>query len=85
VTGCDAFAEDNWKKIRIGDLVLRVVKPCSRCVIPNIDTETGERGNEPVKMLLTFRKHENKIYFGQNIIADSSGFLSVGDLLEILE
>ncbi|MFV1983813.1 MAG: MOSC domain-containing protein, partial [Thiohalomonadales bacterium] len=40
VTGCDAFAEDNWKKIRIGDLVLRVVKPCSRCVIPNINTET---------------------------------------------
>ncbi len=84
VTGCDAFDEDTWKLIRIGDLTLRVVKPCSRCVIPSIDTATGEKGPEPTATLLTFRKQDNKIYFGQNLIANSQGSLAVGDSVEIL-
>jgi uncharacterized protein YcbX len=85
VVGCEPFAEDNWKLLRIGELELRVVKPCSRCVIPSIDTDTGERGSEPIKTLQTFRKKDNKIFFGQNIIANNTGYLSVGDTVEIIE
>ncbi len=85
VSGCQAFAEDSWKLLRIGEMLLRVVKPCSRCVIPNIDTNTGERGVEPTKTLLTFRKRDNKIYFGQNVIANSPGYFAVGDVVEVLE
>lgn len=85
VCGCNAFEEDNWKQLRIGDLLLRVVKPCSRCVIPSINTDTGERGSEPTKTLLTFRKRDSKIFFGQNVIANSPGHISVGDLVEILD
>ncbi|MFV2059937.1 MAG: MOSC domain-containing protein [Gammaproteobacteria bacterium] len=84
VTGCNPFDEDNWKMLRIGELLLRVVKPCSRCVIPSIDTETGERGNEPTKTLLTFRKHNTKIFFGQNVIASNPGNIAVGDTVEII-
>ncbi|MCL7707815.1 MOSC domain-containing protein, partial [Enterobacter kobei] len=32
VTGVEAWAEDTWKVIRIGDVVFDVAKPCSRCV-----------------------------------------------------
>lgn len=85
VNGCNAFDEDNWKRLRVGDLIFRVVKPCSRCVIPSIDTDTGERGSEPTKTLVSYRKKDNKIFFGQNIIADTPGFISVGDLVEIIE
>ena len=85
VTGCEAFAEDSWKKIQIGDIVLRVVKPCKRCVIPTIDPDSGIKGDEPLKTLLTYRKQDNKILFGQNVIAERTGEFEVGMPVTILE
>ena len=85
VSGCDAFAEDNWKIIRIGEITFRIVKPCSRCVIPNIDIETAERGNEPARTLASYRRRDNRIYFGQNAIAENPGKLTIGMPVEIIE
>lgn len=90
VSGCDAFAEDSWSKIQIGETVLRVVKPCSRCVIPSIDPDSGIRGEEPTRTLKTFRRgacgrNDNKLYFGQNVIAESTGKFEVGMPVTILE
>ncbi len=85
VKGCEAFAEDKWKKIQIGDIILRVVKPCKRCVIPTIDPDTGIKGDEPLKTLRTYRKQDKKILFGQNVIAESMGEFEVGMAVKILE
>ena len=85
VQGCDAFAEDGWKRIRIGDNNFRVVKPCSRCVIPSINLETAEREPEPIKTLLAYRKRDNKIFFGQNVIAENNGLIEVGMQVEVIE
>lgn len=85
VNGCGAFAEDKWRRLRIGDVTYRVAKPCSRCVIPSIDIQTAERGAEPTRTLLAYRKRDNKIYFGQNVIADGMGEIQVGMPVEILE
>lgn len=101
VRGSEAFAEDKWKRIRIGDAVFRVAKPCARCVITTIDQERGERsGNEPLRTFAEFRKAEqvhpatyqdfglarNDILFGQNLIPEDPGIrLSVGDEVEVLE
>ena len=85
VSGCEAFAEDGWKQIRVGDLVLRVVKSCSRCGIPCINTDTGERDAEPIKTLSEYRKNHNKIFFGQNVIANGESRLEVGMSVEVLE
>jgi len=85
VSGCAAFAEDNWRRIKIGDLTMRVVKPCSRCVIPTIDTRSAVKGVEPLRTLLTYRKRDNKIYFGQNIIAEGRGEIDVGMPVKVLE
>lgn len=84
VQGCDAFAEDRWKEIRIGGLRFRIVKPCSRCIIPGIDPATGERGLEPLRTLAGYRKREDKIYFGQNVIADGQGEVRVGMTVELM-
>ncbi|NOZ53701.1 MAG: MOSC domain-containing protein [Gammaproteobacteria bacterium] len=84
VRGCKPFAEDGWHRIRIGELTFRVVKPCSRCVIPNIDLHTAERGQEPTRTLISYRRRDGKIYFGQNVIADSQGDIAVGMTVEIL-
>lgn len=85
VNGCQPFAEDSWRKIRIGEIDYRVVKPCSRCVIPTINIETAEREKEPIKTLGSYRKRDNKIFFGQNVIADENGKIEVGMSVEILE
>jgi uncharacterized protein YcbX len=84
VSGCEAYAEDGWKRIRIGDIEFRVAKPCSRCVIPTIDFATGERGREPLQTLMTYRKRDNKVYFGQNLLHDAVGRLGVGMPVEVL-
>jgi hypothetical protein len=85
VDGCDAYAEDGWRRIRIGDIEFRVAKPCSRCVIPTIDPATGLRGKEPLRTLMGYRRRDNKVYFGQNLIHDGVGRLSIGMSLEVLE
>jgi uncharacterized protein YcbX len=85
VSGCSAFAEDGWKRIRIGELVFRVAKPCSRCVIPTIDFTTAERAREPLQTLMQYRRRDNKVYFGQNLLHEGGGALEVGLPVEILE
>lgn len=85
VEGCEAFAEDNWKEIRIGEITFRIVKPCSRCVIPSINVETGDKEEEPLKTLVAYRKKEGKIFFGQNVIANSTNNIEIGMPVEILK
>ncbi len=85
VEGCAAFAEDAWRRIRIGGLTFRVAKPCSRCTIPNVDLDTGERGREPMQTLTGYRRRDGKVYFGQNLIHDGTGEIAVGMPVELLE
>jgi uncharacterized protein YcbX len=85
VGGCEAFAEDRWRRIRIGDLVLDLVKPCSRCIIPTIDIATGERDAEPLRTLMTYRRHDNRILFGQNLVHRGTGLLRRGMSVEVIE
>jgi uncharacterized protein YcbX len=87
VTGSNAFAEDAWKKIHIGEAEFHVVKPCARCVITTIDQKTGEKsGAEPLKTLAQFRKKRGKVLFGQNLIAENAGArVRVGDLVTVAQ
>lgn len=92
VKDSEAFAEDTWKKIKIGDCVFHLVKPCARCVMTTIDQQTGiSDGKEPLKTLSTYRlvkskDGESKINFGQNLIAENFGVsVKIGDKVEILE
>ncbi len=85
VEGCAAYAEDDWRRIRIGELTLRVVKPCSRCKITTIDPYTAESGSEPLKTLSGYRRRGNQVFFGQNLLHDGPGELRLGMPLEVLE
>ncbi len=79
-------AEDDWKRIRIGAIDFDVVKPCARCVVPNVDFERGTRNpdGEPLRTLATYRRAPAGVLFGQNLIPRGSGVLSVGDAVEVL-
>lgn len=84
VKGCSAFAEDSWSEISIGRVRLRVVKPCSRCVITTTDQRTGVRDLEPLLTLATYRSVDRKVLFGQNLLPADIGTLHVGDELTII-
>lgn len=79
ISGCEAYAEDRWREIRIGAIDFRLPKPCSRCSIPAINPQTAEVGKEPLTTLNRLRKWQNKLYFGQNALHDNVGILKVGD------
>ena len=86
VDNCEAFAEDSWKKIQIGEVVFRVAKPCSRCIMTTVDTDTGKKsGKDPLATLAGYRRGEGGIIFGQNLIHDNTGVIRVGDSVTILE
>ena len=84
VSGCEPFAEDGWRRVRVGGLTFRVAKPCPRCKIVTVDQQTGDAGKEPLRTLASFRKGDNGVLFGQYLVGDSTGTLSVGDPVEVL-
>ena len=77
--------EDRWRRIRIGSVSFRVAKPCGRCIVTTTDQTTGERGRQPLRMLARHRRFGKSLVFGQNIIPDSPGLISVGDPMEVTE
>lgn len=85
VKGCEPYAEDRWRLIRIGKVVFHVVKSCSRCVLTTVNQDTGERGEEPLATLTTYRLQGNDVNFGQNLIAADTGTVNVGDAVEVIE
>ncbi len=85
VAGARAWAEDGWRRIRIGTVTFRVVKPCGRCVVTTIDQATGQRGRQPLKLLGRRRRFGQQLVFGQNMIPDAPGRIRVGDPVRVLE
>jgi uncharacterized protein YcbX len=81
VDGDVAWAEDTWDEFRLGQLHFQCLKPCSRCVVPSLDPETGARGDEPNECMSTWRTGDalgfvskssaenfsSAIFMGQNI------------------
>ena len=73
--GVEAFEEDFVDEIVFdadgGPVRIRLVKPCVRCGIPNVDPATGEPGVEPGRTLAAFRADAamgGGITFGMNAI-----------------
>lgn len=53
VKGTAAYEEDKWDWVKIGDVILRNIMPCTRCIFTTIDPETGTKHSkaEPLKTL----------------------------------
>ena len=83
-----AYWEDECRSIKIGEMELALVKPCSRCVIPSIHPDTAEKDSSLLKVLQQNRRREDgKTYLGQNAIiqqAQVGTMLKVGDKVEFL-
>ncbi|XP_071523615.1 mitochondrial amidoxime-reducing component 1-like [Panulirus ornatus] len=91
VRGAPPFDEDDWTYLKIGQVVLRKLKPCERCIQTTVDPETGERHpkHEPITTLRSYRmvtepaklakKWVKSPIFGINMAIDVTGPLKVGD------
>jgi uncharacterized protein YcbX len=87
VSGAPApHAEDAWRRVRVGEVEFDVVKPCSRCVFTTVDPQRGERdpAGEPLRTLSRYRRTEQGVLFGQNLIPRSTGRVRTGDPVEVL-
>jgi uncharacterized protein len=80
-TGGKAFEEDDWDKVKIGDAVFKITKPCARCVMTTVDQTTGKKNKEPLKTLSTYRNVKGKVMFGQNMLLLEGEKIRVGDLV----
>jgi len=80
-TGGLPYEEDHWGNFMIGSTGFAGVKPCARCVLTTVNHETGKKGVEPLRTLTTYRNFDNKIHFGQNLVALGTGTVAVGDSL----
>ncbi len=84
-TGGEAFEEDTMGQIQINCIDFYGVKLCARCPVPTIDQDTIAKSKEPTKTLLTYRRRNNDVYFGQNFVHQGDGTVSVGDTVIVLE
>lgn len=85
----DAFADDGWATIRVGGVLLDLVKPCARCVVTTTDQDSGQRdGPEPLATLARLRRSADArapgALFGWNAVPRSGGTLTIGDAVEIV-
>ncbi|MER6012262.1 MOSC domain-containing protein [Streptomyces bluensis] len=84
VSGTGAWAEDDWRRIAIGEVTFRVAKVCGRCVVTTTDQGTAERGREPLRTLGRHRRFGDKLVFGQNLVPESAGTVRIGDPVRVL-
>jgi uncharacterized protein YcbX len=80
-----AFDEDHTAIVQAGPATLALVKPCTRCPIPNVDQRSGEPGDEPGPTLAALHTLETGVVFGMNAIVAQTAplVLRAGDSAEI--
>ncbi len=88
VDGAIPYAEDGWRRLRVGEVEFAGVKNCSRCIVTTIDPDCGEKdvAGEPLRTLSSYRRRpQGGVFFGQNLIPRSGGVIRVGDPVVVLE
>ncbi|KAB0398131.1 hypothetical protein E2I00_002468 [Balaenoptera physalus] len=93
ISGCGVYAEDSWNELLIGDVELKRVMACSRCILTTVDPDTGVMSRkEPLETLKSYRlcdPSERKLYgksplFGQYFVLENPGTVQVGDPVYLL-
>ncbi|XP_023389923.1 mitochondrial amidoxime reducing component 2, partial [Pteropus vampyrus] len=88
VTGCEAFEEDTWDELLIGNVEMKKVLACPRCIMTTVDPDTGVIDRkEPLETLKSYRlcdpseKHifKSSPLFGNYYFVEKVGSLRVGD------
>ena len=87
VSGGAPYAEDDWRRIRIGSVELEGVENCERCELPTVDPDTGipDPKREPMRTLARYRRRTTGgVFLGQNLVPRAAGTVRVGDRVVVL-
>ncbi len=91
LTGSAPFAEDAWQQLRIGNLDIKVLDACSRCILTTVDPDTSIRhpDRQPMKALMEHHSNQKgQPLFGMNVVAQLAdtdyATLKVGDSVEVI-
>ncbi|KAL2928144.1 Molybdenum cofactor sulfurase [Bienertia sinuspersici] len=66
ISGGEPYAEDLWRRIRIGNTYFASLGGCNRCQMINIDhkSERVHKTSEPLATLASYRRAKGRILFG---------------------
>ena len=87
VTGVDAYAEEDWKHIKIGECEFEVIIATERCALVNIDPVRLQKHpkQEPLRTLAkNTRGGSDKANFGVYLVPRKLGAISASDTLEVV-
>ena len=75
LSGLPPYEEDHLDTIVVGDIVLRCVKPCTRCQVTTTDQATAHVGHEPLRTLAGYRMDPrfDGVTFGMNAVVVAGG------------
>ncbi|HEX2146128.1 MAG TPA: MOSC domain-containing protein [Pseudorhizobium sp.] len=84
----EAWAEEGWETIEIGNVILDLVKPCARCIMTTQDQRTGSRDvPSPMPAMGRVRMSADRRVpgplFGWNAVPRTTGMISLGDGVEV--
>jgi uncharacterized protein len=77
--GLEAFAEDDWRSVCVGQVRFDVAKCIDRCSLTTIDPMTLESGHEPIRSLARHHAWDGATWFGVQLIPRGAGTIGVGD------
>ncbi len=86
IDGMPAWDEDHVDTLTLGEVVLKLAKPCVRCEVTTADQTTGTRpSDEPLNTLARFRNNGEfgGVTFGWNSVVLTPGQISTGDQVSV--
>jgi len=90
IDGVPPYGEDDLHELHADGVIVRLVKPCARCVVTTVEQSKGLKdGPEPLKTLSTYRYDPavRGVVFGQNaiIVSGVGASLCVGQRLRAVK
>lgn len=84
ISGAEAFQEDSWKEIKIGENRFKILEQNARCQLTNVNPETGDVDKNVLKVLSSYRNQNNKINFGVHLCLIDGTEICVDDEVEVI-
>ena len=80
VSGADAYGEDGWTSVQIGEVTIECATRSARCKVTTVDQALGRVVNsaEPLNTLAQYRRDGSTVVFGRNASHRGPGRLRVG-------
>ena len=86
ISGAEAYIEDHWDIIQVGNIKLRVIQQCERCVLTTIDHQTKRKHpkSEPLRTLNKYRRGpRGGVVFGVHAVPMSTGSIYLNDEINV--